>query len=74
VQPSANLAVMNTVAGDQESEAFGLMAACRQLAATLGLAVIGGIIATASLATGFYVTAVLCAVACGGAAWLLRLD
>jgi EmrB/QacA subfamily drug resistance transporter len=72
VQPSANLAVMNTVAADRESEAFGLMAACRQLAATLGLAVIGGIIATASPATGFYVTAVLCAAAWALTTCLLR--
>jgi EmrB/QacA subfamily drug resistance transporter len=72
VQPSANLAAMNTVAGEQESEAFGLMAASRQLAATLGLAVIGGIIVTADLATGFYVTAALCAVAAAVTAWLLR--
>ena len=74
VQPSANAAVMNTVAGDQESEAFGLMAACRQLAATLGLAVIGGLIVSDSLATGFYVTAALCAVAWAGTALLLRMN
>ena len=48
------------------------MAACRQLAATLGLAVIGGIITTVDLATGFYVTTALCAVAAAATAWLLR--
>ncbi len=63
---------MNTVAAEQESEAFGLMAASRQLAASLGLAVIGGIIIAADLATGFYVTAALCAAAAAGTAWLLR--
>ena len=72
VQPSANLAVMNTVAGEQESEAFGLMAACRQLAASLGLAVVAGIITTASFATGFYVTAGLSFAAWVLSAWLLR--
>jgi predicted MFS family arabinose efflux permease len=72
VQPAANLAAMNTVAGDEESEAFGLMAACRQLAAALGLAVIGGIITDGDLATGFYVTAALCAAAAAVSAWLLR--
>ena len=71
VQPSSNLAAMNTVAGDEESEAFGLMAACRQFAATLGLAVIGGLITAAGLATGFYVTAALCAAATVVTAWLL---
>jgi EmrB/QacA subfamily drug resistance transporter len=72
VQPASNLAAMNTVAADEESEAFGLMAACRQLAASFGLAVIGGIIATESAATGFYVTAALSAVAWVLSARLLR--
>jgi predicted MFS family arabinose efflux permease len=72
VQPSANLAAMNTVAGEEESEAFGLMAACRQLAATLGLAVIGGIVAASGTAAGFYVTAALCTAAALATAWLLR--
>lgn len=72
VQPSANLATMNAVGADEEAEAFGLMAGCRQLGGTLGLAVVGGIVTSAGFASGFFVTAAIATAGAVVTAMLLR--